>query len=50
MKIELGHLRFGRFMCWLLTGHIWDKTKSKRMMSREMNTCIYCAKYEAGPD
>lgn len=34
----------------LLCLHIWDKTNSRRMMTQEMNTCIYCGKYEAGPD
>ena len=38
------------FKCWIVYGHNWDKTKSSRMATQEMNTCTLCGKYEAGPD
>ena len=43
-------IRFRRFWCWLLTGHVWNKTGTSRPMGREMNTCVYCGLEEAGPD
>lgn len=37
------------FKC-LIFGHIWDRTLSKQMASRSMNTCMRCGFYEAGPE
>lgn len=42
--------RVGRFLCWLLYGHCWDKTDSRRPMSREMNRCKFCGIEVAGPE
>ena len=46
----LKHGRVGRLLCWLLYGHCWDKTDSRRPMSREMNRCKLCGKEVAGPE
>ena len=37
-------------MCWLLFGHLWNRTKTRQQASREMNSCIICGKVSAGPD
>lgn len=48
--MKLAHLRGGRLLCWLITGHIWDRTGTRSPASRSMNTCIYCGHIIAGPD
>jgi hypothetical protein len=40
--------RYKRFMCWVKTGHIWDKTNSTSLAGHDMNTCIYCGTIKAG--
>jgi hypothetical protein len=49
-NMEIPFIRLKRFWCWILTGHIWNKTNSNKLMSREMNQCIYCLIIKAGPD
>ena len=46
----LKYSRAGRFLCWLLYCHCWDKTDSRRFMGREMNRCKFCDKEVAGPE
>lgn len=50
MHTLLKYGRIGRFLCWLLYGHCWDKTNSRQPMSREMNRCKFCGKEVAGPE
>lgn len=42
--------RAGHFFCWLIFGHCWNKTYSRRPMSRAMNRCIFCGKEVVGPE
>lgn len=36
--------------CFIIYGHIWDKTGCSSQASRTMNTCKKCGKVVAGPD
>lgn len=42
--------RFNKKMQQLTCIHIWSSTNSRRMASKEMNTCIFCGIEKAGPD
>lgn len=48
--MRIKHLRIGRIICWILIGHIWDKTQSRHTMSREVNRCIYCETVSYGDE
>lgn len=39
-----------KFVFRCLFGHLWNMTNHSGMMGREMNTCMRCGKYAAGPE
>ena len=38
------------FKCWVVHGHVWDKTGTRMKATMTMNECRLCGKVEAGSD